>query len=235
MKKWIDWLSRHTFITTCTIALLLCVLVTIGYGAYNKIAYVRLLSQPITSKSGQHQSCITVAKFTNLAFETALRKAINRTEGILFREELEMVNDLAMVDSAELDDITDIAMLPNLENLAIINCSVQDITPLASLDKLVNVHLCQNKIEDITPLSRLQFVEVLDLSSNQISTLPPDMNGLKNLNLLVLDDNGLENLDHIEEIPVLEKLQVRHNHIEKLKILGPIPNLASLDVSNNPI
>jgi len=92
----------------------------------------------------------------------------------------ELPNDFSMTENGVLyeanksfDDISDLALMINLEILAVNNCAVYDITPISGLVQLRELYLADNKITDVSALSNLENLEILDLLFNRIADIEP--------------------------------------------------------------
>ena len=77
----------------------------------------------------------------------------------------------------------------------------------------------------------LRYLTHLSLAANQLSSCA----GLAGLPLvsLCLDDNALQFLDHLTDLPLLEKLSVARNKVESLDGLQFCQRLASLECAGN--
>jgi len=85
----------------------------------------------------------------------------------------------------EINDLTPLASLTNLEMLSFSGNKISDLRPLAGLTNLKYLDLQQNQITDLSPLSNLTNLESLNLYNNKISDLSP-LAGLTNLRELKL-------------------------------------------------
>ncbi|UOB16143.1 leucine-rich repeat domain-containing protein [Abyssalbus ytuae] len=86
-------------------------------------------------------------------------------------------------------------------------------------------------------LDNNQNVIELHLSNYRINIIPPEIKFLKELNILVLDDNNLLTLpSQIEYLQKLTKLSIRHNKLNVLpKQMGELVNLVSLSLGYNKL
>ena len=123
-------------------------------------------------------------------------------------------NGVLYTGNRTFEDISDLALMSNLEILAVNNCSVEDITPISGLTQLKELYLADNRIMDISALSALVNLETLDLLFNRIADIEPIVN-LPKLNKLYIShieryenssflnrtyvsgfrDDGVENID----------------------------------------
>jgi hypothetical protein len=86
--------------------------------------------------------------FPNPNFKRAIRKALGKTKGRVYR------SDLA-----------------RLTRLCLNYKQISDISPLAHLISLTTLHLHDNQISDVSPLVMLPWITWLDVSENQVSRI----------------------------------------------------------------
>ena len=105
-------------------------------------------------------------------------------------------------DRNQINDISSLAGLTNLERLILRDNLISDITPLAELTNLTWLDLQSNQINDITSLAGLTNLTFLDLWNNQISDITP-LTGLTILHTLSLDFNQIYDwspVEHLENV-----------------------------------
>lgn len=85
----------------------------------------------------------------------------------------------------DVDDLSPLAALEDLEVISVYETSVSDLTPLADLTKLRELELADTNVTDLTPLSDIQSLEYLGLSGTAVMDLGP-LFGLANLKSLDL-------------------------------------------------
>jgi len=101
---------------------------------------------------------------------------------------------------SELEDLSPLAELPDLEEIDCSWTSVQDLSPLAKLP--VNTLRCANsRVETLAPLSRLSLYE-LDLSGTAVSDLGP----LRGMPLAILNLEGTR----VRDLTPLHGAPLRH-------------------------
>ena len=99
------------------------------------------------------------------------------------------------VDGRMLSDLGPIAGLVTLGVLYISgNNDLVDVTPVAGLRWLEELALTYNNISDIAPLTDLEWLRFLDLWGNRVSAIP-SLAGLRSLTDLKLDSVGMKNPD----------------------------------------
>lgn len=125
---------------------------------------------------------------------------------------------------------------------------------------LVQLDLSRNRLTEIpVPVLSLSRLCVLNLRSNLIKKLPARLNeclleletlnlgendllpealaalgGMKSLELLVLDSNGLPSA-RLSDLPCLQSLDLRKNHLVSLPELSNVPALVELSLRSNKL
>ena len=122
----------------------------------------------------------------------------------------------------QLADLTPIANLKRLSNLAIDSCGVSDITPLSALVNLTRLDARQNNIVDISPLANLTNLVKLQLNINRITDIT-SLSNLTNLEYLELQDNFITDVTPLANLTRLEFLEIQSNKIWDRSSLDNLP------------
>ena len=98
----------------------------------------------------------------------------NRVTDLSFLYDLPHLKVLIVACNIELNDITPIGSLKELQYLELFKNDVHDISCLASCTELVDLNICFNRIKDLTPLYGLQKLRRLWLfnSNNYSDSIP---------------------------------------------------------------
>jgi hypothetical protein len=88
------------------------------------------------------------------------------------------------ITDVDIEDLTPLTKLTELERLTLINNRLRDISPLAKLTRLKCLELSVNDIEDISPLVQLTDLTYLGVHRNPIaeSKRPLDFSAIQRLN-----------------------------------------------------
>ena len=86
---------------------------------------------------------------------------------------LSQLKSLNLWDNREIQDITPLSRLTQLESLELGSNKISDVRPLANMTQLKVLGLRGNNIRDVTPLARLVNLEVLRLRDNPIQDASP--------------------------------------------------------------
>ncbi|MFT7809354.1 geranylgeranyl transferase type-2 subunit alpha [Arapaima gigas] len=98
--------------------------------------------------------------------------------------------------------------------------------------------LCDKNLSTVCHLDQLLLVTHINLSSNRLLSLPPQFAMLQCLEVLQADDNAIESLEGLYQLPRLEEVSLKNNNISQishLKVLSTCPRLTRLDLRGNPI
>jgi hypothetical protein len=133
-----------------------------------------------------------------------------------------------------------------LKHLSMTENKIEKIS-LHAFDRLSNLSLLDlsyNKLTSIPsePLSKLLNLKTLNLSFNKLLNVDKFPNTLKKLIILNLRGNKIKNLDSIENLSNLQKLDLRQNNLNKVVDLKPIlllnkdkVLLTSIHLLGNPV
>uniref|UniRef100_A0A1A8ICL4 Toll-like receptor 1 n=2 Tax=Nothobranchius kuhntae TaxID=321403 RepID=A0A1A8ICL4_NOTKU len=142
----------------------------------------------------------------------------------------------------------------NLKDLLLVSKRVQHMRSLKHLDMSLNSLFYDGQSDCLWPsnITIMNFssagltdsvfkclpkgIEMLDLQNNQVSVVQSSIFKLKNLSLLNLNANRLQDLPVCDGLPKLNKLLLKSNslHAPSLSRLEGCPNLHLLDASHNP-
>jgi len=148
----------------------------------------------------------------------------------------------------EIDDISLLAYLDNLENLSLTFTQITDLSPLASLWNLTSLQLDWNDgLTNIAPLPSLTNLQNLNIRGHRsndgsgnwsTSSQLRDITGLSNLtNLISLDlsDNLIEDVSELSSLINLQECILSNNPIKDISPLASLINLRHLVVVNTQI
>ncbi len=128
-------------------------------------------------------------------------------------------------------DLSVVASFKNLENLSIYETDILNIRFVKELKNLKTLRLTENReLKDFTGVGNLQNLEGMVIESNSVSRDDPlftDMGTLKKLKTLIL--SGPDNLDFLDKLPQLEKVELYHSWESDLMLhLANLKNLKEL-------
>ncbi len=164
------------------------------------------------------------------------KRIIDNREINISRLDVKELENIALLNLSvnQITDLTPLKELKNLYRLYLRENQITDLTPLKELKNLYRLYLSDNQITDLTPLKELKNLKELSLVGNQITDLTP-LKELKNLEYLVLGDNQITDLTPLKELKNLQELYLSDNQITDLTALKELKNLQKLYLSNNQI
>ncbi|RMG23044.1 MAG: hypothetical protein D6730_15280, partial [Bacteroidetes bacterium] len=135
----------------------------------------------------------------------------------------------------EIQDVSVLATLPQLEVLNLNYTRIKDLSPLSSLHQLLELDLSFTGVSDLTPLSRLQQLQVLNLySCREVADISP-LASLSKLQALYLSKTGVSELAPLAGLQQLEVLYLRKTPVREARPLGELQKLRKLDLSGTQV
>ncbi len=140
----------------------------------------------------------------------------------------------------EIDDLTPISPLTDLEQLWLEQTSVEDLTPISDFHHLEALYLNGSAVMDINPLREMENLEILELEGCKVRNLQA-LGNLNQLRRLSIRETEVKSLAQISGLTQLRHLDAAHTAVrdlDPLKKLKAIENLYldfSLVSSLNPI
>uniref|UniRef100_UPI00404767BA leucine-rich repeat domain-containing protein n=1 Tax=Flavobacterium sp. TaxID=239 RepID=UPI00404767BA len=148
---------------------------------------------------------------------------------------LPKLNEL-FLNSNEIEDITNLKKLLNLDYLNISNNKIKNIDIFKDLENIKHLDLRKNNISNIAPLSNFKSFYLLDLSSNEINDISPLSNIVNIENRLILEENGIEDINPLKSIEI-GQLFIGDNKIIDLSSLYfslKTKKIQFINVNNSP-
>ena len=138
------------------------------------------------------------------------------------------------LDRNQLNDISTIVHLKNLEVLFLGDNRIVDCSPLSTLKKLRKLNLYKNQISDISFVSHLKKLTELFLHYNQCVNLSP-LRGLEKLTELTLGSNQITDISPLAELTKLRRLTLPENPITDISYLKKLINLTNIQFDETQI
>ncbi len=183
--------------------------------------------------------------FADAAFESGVRKALNKPTGDITIAEAAAVNSLNLELPGDdwsiprIANLSDVQYFPNLTSLflgwALYKEGGVDITPLTSLTNLEGLYMPCTTIKDIGPLAALTKLQELQIwGTRNITDLTP-LAGMTELRSLWISDNLISDVSPLANLQKLEWLNIEKNMVTDVSPLAGLKNLKSLFLADNPI
>ena len=169
---------------------------------------------PSASFAGQ------AVNFPDPALNVAVRTAIGKPTGDVLATDLVGVG-FSSLNAEGVSELIGLEYCLDLQELTLINGSIDDLSPLAFLTKLTLLNLNSNQATDLDPVASLPNLETLRLRDNGISVLPP-LGGLTNLTTLTLGQNEIADLSPLVDLPALIAAGLADNAVASIPT-GSIP------------
>lgn len=159
-----------------------------------------------------------------------------RGKGIKSLKGLEKCPRMVLIDFAdnEIEDLSPIAGLTDIQSLDVSKNAVTDLKPLEKLVKLQYVQLEDNKVADLKPLADLKKLSALYLSRNQVDSVEP-LKKLTKLSSLYLGKNKVKDIKPLAGLKWLANLDLRDNQIADISPLTGLTDLRFTFLQNNQI
>lgn len=175
----------------------------------------------------------------------------NKIEDVsVFEYSLKMVWELDLSGN-KIKAIDSIGDLDNLKTLDISNNKIEDISILSNLQGLKNLNIGNNPLKDsdegegkLNSLKVLELLKDIDMSNCNIEDKDiQNLTSLKNIKVLNLNSNKLENINVIAEkfgndpnfMTNIKQLDLGNNDIEDISFLEKAENLKLLNIENNNV
>ncbi len=168
-------------------------------------------------------------EFNDGVLEAKIRTAMNKSDGEITKEEAAAITSLDLSNES-FDDMNSK------------NGGIRNISALQYFTNLKELNLSFNDIEDFSPLEGLSRLENLGFSGVPVKDLSP-LKGLTNMTCLVFDwnyapdqgRNGFENLNFMSDMKNLEIFEAKGAGIKDISVIGNLPKLWSVFLSDNLI
>jgi len=137
------------------------------------------------------------------------------------------------VDRCGLHNLSGVGVLPKVHTLSATDNNLSSIRNINNLPHLQKLYLSGNKIEDYGPLALLDELMILSLNNSGLASIPKI--NLKTLIWLWFNNNSIQDLANISEIPNLQELYLNNNKLAGLDGIEKCIHLAKLEVDNNQL
>lgn len=151
--------------------------------------------------------------FPDMDLDTTIRKLIKKPNGSIYESDLTKITEVAVYSPNNICNLEGIQYISNLKRIVLDSeGDLEDVSLLANLKELQSVTIENKKISDISPLASLKKIQVLSLDGNNIDNLNVIKN-LTSLKVLRIANNKIKSLDGIENLVNLEQISFAGNSI----------------------
>lgn len=175
-----------------------------------------------------------VVAFDDKAVEAEVRKKLGKADGDVTQADLGKLKSLniSQVETHQLDPCV-FPHAKNLKELFLGPGDLDDLSLLAGMSQLESLRASINKVADLTPLEKLTKLDRLDLGRTQVTNLAP-LSNLKNLTELAIDDTPVRDLSPIAGLTKLERLSIQRTQVKDYTPLKDMKALKFLYVAGTP-
>ena len=175
--------------------------------------------------------------FSDPVIETITRRILNKEKGDITKDEVLSITEFP--DSHHYDNdktisyLSDLKWFKNLKELYLIEENIDDLTGIEELINLEELNINGNHITSIEQVSKLTNLVDFDCANNNIKDLSPISN-LINLEILSINDNHI-NLSSLKNLTKLRKLYASSCDISDISILANLKDIEYLSLCSNNI
>ncbi|CAL6092620.1 leucine-rich_repeat domain-containing protein [Hexamita inflata] len=131
-------------------------------------------------------------------------------------------------------DTTQLSNLVFVEQLFLVNTNIQDISFLTQLNNIKVLDISLNNINSLNSLSKMKQLTTLLASVNQIDSIA-DLHACQQLQTLLINQNKISDISVIQHMQMLEEVDVSNNSITDISHIQNLPNLLVFNGDNNVI
>jgi hypothetical protein len=174
-----------------------------------------------------------VIAFRDEYLKSIVSEAIGKSDDdVIYKSDLDKITFLSLVPPEVIKepiDLSELAMLTNLERLYVREFSLGDMTPFAHLTNLTELKISYCSIDDLRPLKNLTKLISLEMHFTGISDISV-LKGLTNLEHLNLANNNISDISALENLTKLQYLYLSGNDIKDFSPLLNLTNLKFTDI-----
>jgi len=172
--------------------------------------------------------------FDDPALEQGIRFKLQKMTGALGKADLGRLSSLNL-SQAKVNEL-DICVFPHMTSLKELFLGpgdLDDLSPIAGLKNLETLGASINQVSDLTPLSGLTKLDRLDLGRTKVKDLSP-LKNLTRVTELMLDSTPIEDLSPLSDMKDLEKLSINKTLVKDVSPLAKLKKLKFLYVADTP-
>lgn len=174
-------------------------------------------------------------EFTDKVLEADVRKKLSKPEGPITPADLKTIRSLNLTGGPvnELDPCL-MPLFTGMKDLFLGSGDLEDLTPIANLTNLESLRASINKVSDLKPLSKLVKLDRLDIARTSIRDIEP-LRTLVNLTELELDDTQILDIAALAPLTKLEKLSLKNTPVKDVSPLKAAKKLKTLNIGGTPV
>lgn len=171
------------------------------------------------------------------ALEGEVRVKLQKPKGDVLKAEIRTIKSINLTKNGNRMDELDpcvFALFASVKDLFLPGGDLDDLTPIQTLVQLESLRASDTKVKDLTPVSHLGKLDRLDLSRTPLIDLQP-LKSLAVLTELQLDDTSITDLGPLRELKKLQKLHLRNTPIQDLAPIKDLRDLRLLELQGTQI
>ncbi len=155
------------------------------------------------------------------------------TDTVIYTSDLWTIDEMTV--PAEVEDLSDLALMTHLKKLTIENRQIPSLSFLSGMTVLeeLNITGCR-MVEGMSVIGTLPSLKTLALRDCGLSTIA-ELNNAVLLKSLDLSNNAIGDITHLAGMTALENLNLSENAVGDLTTLAGLPQLKVLDLSHNAV
>lgn len=174
-------------------------------------------------------------EFGDPALETEIRRKLSKEKGALSAADLKAVRSVNL-STGKVNDLDPCVfpLLTGMKDLFLGAGDLDDLTPLSTLAQLESLRASLNKVSDLTPIARLVKLDRLDIGRTAVTDLKP-IATLVNLTELSIDGTEVSDLSPLASMTKLEKLSMKKTQVKDLSPLAKLEKLKLVYIEGSPV
>ncbi|KAJ1722780.1 hypothetical protein LPJ53_002836 [Coemansia erecta] len=113
--------------------------------------------------------------------------------------------------------------------------SSESLDSLQNATSLIHINLANNEFEDMSVVEQVPQLNVLNMSSNKLKSISASLASCSKLKALILGQNKIARIEHLDKLGDLNTLVVSHNVIKKLPDMPQLKELTKISAAHNKI
>lgn len=200
------------------------------------IIFINLLSSRELNSDSENIASEDTIHFEDEDFAEIFSRSIGlRNSSNIPIRVIENTETLTLNGNGEvIGSIDDLAMFDNLEELEIINLNFEETFDLSQLENLTVLRIAYMPVDNFEGIENTNLEE-LHLNYNDMQELDDEVTQIDSLEILNLNNNSLQNVDHVFDLNSILELHISNNLVETVDVEDYNNSLLLLDLSINPV
>ncbi len=163
----------------------------------------------------------------------ALARQHRKKDSELTPEDYQDITELNL-DGVEIDNLSPLQAMPQLESLDLSFTNVTDLDPLNTLKGLKELLLTKTPVVELSPLRALENLQTLSLAQTELADLRP-LGGLPGLVTLSLRNTPISDITALAALEKLESLDLSATEVADISALAGLKMLRELSLKGTQV